>query len=314
MGIKKTETIWHNGEWINWDDAKVHVLSYGVTVGSMLFEGIRCYRTEQGSAIFRVREHMQRLLASSKIYRTAIPFTLEELCAVAATLPGQNGVAECYIKPMVLRGIGDGGLNPFKSPVEVFMACWEWGRYLGEESHKAGVDVCVSSWTRLAPNTIPSMAKVGGNYLNSQLILMEAVTNGYAEAIALDSAGNVSEGSGMNVFVVCEGTVITPPLTASILPGITRRSIITLCKDLEIPIVEQNIPREMLYIADEVFFAGTATEIAPVRSIDRIPIGVASEWTVTARLQAEFAALTRGAKPDRHNWLTPVVSEAAEAR
>jgi branched-chain amino acid aminotransferase len=310
MGIKKTEKIWHNGKWINWEDARIHILSYAVTVGSMIFEGIRCYNTKQGPAIFRLREHMQRLFRSSKICRTDIPFTLEELCAVAATLPAVNDVKECYIKPMVIRGLGDGGLNPFKCPIDVFMACWEWGLYLGEDSHKAGVDACISTWTRIAPNTHPAMAKIGGNYINSQLIIMEAVTNGYTDGIALDHAGNVSEGSGMNVFLVSEGTVITPPLTASILPGITRRSVITLCKDLEIPCVEQNIPREMLYIADEVFFVGTATEIVPVRSIDRIPIGAGSEWPVTRRLQEEFAALTRGGKPDRHNWLTPVAGAA----
>jgi branched-chain amino acid aminotransferase len=310
MSIQKTEKIWHNGNWIPWDEAKIHVLSHGLSFGSGVFEGIRCYETPSGPAIFRLREHIQRLVNSCKIYRTELDLTVDELCAATTQLPAANKLNACYIKPLVVRGYGDVGLNPFAYPVEIFISCWAWGAYLGAESFEKGVDACVSSWTRLAPNTLPTMAKVAANYMNSQLIRMEAVTNGYAEGIALDASGSVSEGSGMNLFLVSEGLVITPPLSSNILPGVTRRSVMTLCRDLNIPIREQSIPREMLYIADELFFAGTATEIVPVRSVDRIPVGSHGAWPITRALQAEFFALTRGKKPDRHNWLTPIDSSS----
>ncbi len=306
MAIKKTEKIWHNGKFINWDDAKVHVVAHVISYGSAVFEGIRCYQTRQGPAIFRLREHMQRLVNSARIYRMEIPYSLDELSAVAAELVRVNRMNACYVKPIVLRGYGEVGVNPFPCPVEVYMACWEWGSYLGAEAVEKGVDVCVSSWTRMAPNTLPAISKAAANYMNSQLIRMEAMINGYAEGIALDASGYVSEGSGENLFLVTDGAVITPPLAASILPGITRRSIITICEDLRIPVREQTIPREMLYIADEVFFSGTAAEITPLRSIDRIPVGNGARGPITRQLQEEFYALTSGAKPDRHNWLTPV--------
>ncbi len=306
MTIKKTEKIWHDGKFINWDDARVHVISHVVSYASAVFEGIRCYSTRQGPAIFRLRDHVQRLVNSARIYRMDIPYTLEELAGVAVELVRVNKMGACYVKPIVLRGYGEVGVNPFPCPIEVYMACWEWGSYLGAEAVEKGVDVCVSSWTRMAANTLPAMSKSAANYMNSQLIRMEAIVNGYVEGIALDPNGYVSEGSGENLFLVQDGVVFTPPLAASVLPGITRRSIITLCEDLKIPVREQMIPREWLYIADEVFFTGTAAEVTPLRSIDRIPIGNGSRGSVTKLIQDEFFALTSGAKPDRHNWLTPI--------
>ncbi len=305
MPIQKTEKIWHNGHWINWDDATLHVASHVVSYGSAVFEGIRCYDTKQGAAIFRLREHMQRLLNSAKIYRMELPHSLDDFCNVATELVRRNKLNACYIKPIVLRGYGEAGVNPLTSPIECYMACWPWGAYLGPDAQTSGVDVCVSSWTRIAPNTLPAMSKSAANYMNSQLIRMEASFNGFAEGIALDASGYLSEGSGMNVFLVQEGTVCTPPLAASVLPGITRASVITLCEDMRIPVKEQVIPREMLYIADEVFFAGTAVEITPIRSVDRIPVAKGEPGAITKRLQREFFAITSGAKPDRHHWLTP---------
>ena len=306
MALKKTEWIWHNGKMIPWDQAQIHVLSHVVSYGSSVFEGIRCYETKHGPAAFRVREHMQRLIHSGHIYRMESPFTLDQLCAAAGNLVRENRLNSCYIRPLMIRGYGDVNVNPLPCPIEVYLACWEWGAYLGAEALEQGVDVCVSSWARLAPNTLPSIAKAGANYMNSQLIRMEALANGYAEGIALDTNGYVSEGSGENIFLVRDGAVHTPPLASSVLPGITRNSVMTLCEDLGIPIREQMIPREMLYIADEVFFTGTAAEITPLRSIDRITIGAGRRGPVTKRLQEEFFAILSGAKPDRHNWLTPV--------
>ena len=306
MTIKKTEKIWHNGAWINWEDAQIHVLSHVVSYGSAVFEGIRCYATKQGPAIFRLKEHMQRLVNSAHIYRIELPFSTDDLSSVAVELVRQNKMNACYVKPIVIRGYGEAGVNPFPCPVEIFMACWEWGSYLGAEATEKGVDVCVSSWTRVAPNTLPAMSKSAANYMNSQLIRMEAIVNGYVEGIALDIHGCVSEGSGENLFLVQDGAVLTPPLASSILPGITRRSVVQICEDLKIPVREQVIPREMLYIADEVFFSGTAAEVTPIRSIDRVQIGRGSRGPVTRAIQEEFFALTGGAKPDRHNWLTPV--------
>ncbi len=306
MSLPKTEKIWHNGKFINWDDAKIHVLSHVVSYGSAVFEGVRCYETAHGSAIFRLREHMQRLMNSAHVYRMDVPFTLDELCQASIDVVRVNKVPACYIRPIVLRGYGDAGVNAQKNPIEVYFACWEWGKYLGEEALGAGVDVCISSWNRPAPNTLPQMAKAAANYMNSQLIRMEATTNGYEEGIALDVNGYVSEGSGENVFVVHNGTVTTPPLANSALPGITRDSIMTLCRDFDIPVVEQMIPREMLYIADEVFFCGTAAEVTPIRSIDRVKVGSGARGPITKRLQEEFFAITSGKKSDRHGWLSPV--------
>jgi branched-chain amino acid aminotransferase len=306
MPIPKTEKIWHNGNWINWDDAKLHVLSHVVSYGSAVFEGIRCYETEQGPAIFRLHDHMRRLINSARIYRMDLPYSAEEFSATACELVRLNKLTRCYVKPIVLRGYGEAGINPLNSPIDIYMACWEWGAYLGPEALAKGVDVGVSSWTRIAPNTLPAMSKAAANYMNSQLIRMEASFNGFSEGIALDSTGHVSEGSGMNVFLVQDGALYTPPLATSILPGITRDTVTKIAEDLGIPVKEQVIPREMLYIVDEVFFAGTAVEITPIRSVDHIQVGKGVAGPVTRRLQEEFFALTSGRKPDRHNWFTPV--------
>jgi branched-chain amino acid aminotransferase len=314
MPVQKTDKIWHNGKWINWDDAQLHVLSHVVGYGSAVFEGIRCYETPNGPSIFRLREHMQRLLNSGKIYRMELPYSVDDFSNAACELVRLNKMGECYVKPIVLRGYGEVGVNPLGSPIECYIACWSWGAYLGPEALAKGVDVCVSTWTRIAPNTLPAMSKAAANYMNSQLIRMEAVVNGFSEGIALDTDGHVSEGSGMNIFLVHDKTLFTPPLAASILPGITRDSIVKIAADLNIPVKESVIPREMLYIADEVFFVGTAVEVTPIRSIDKITIGKGSAGPVTRRIQEEFFALTSGKKADRHNWLTPVNAPVAAAR
>lgn len=309
--LTPTEKIWHNGRFIAWGEAKIHVLSHVVSYGSSVFEGIRCYATSAGPAVFRLREHIRRMLDSAKIYRIQVGYTAEELAEAMLELVRVNKMQSCYLRPIILRGYGEMGVYSLKNPVEVFLACWEWGRYLGEDAIAGGVDVCVSSWNRLAPNTLPALAKSGANYMNSQLIKMEAVINGYQEGIALDEAGYVSEGSGENLFVVRDGRILTPPLGASVLPGITRDTVLRLAQDLGIPVVETIIPREMLYIADEVFFTGTAAEITPIRSIDRILVGTGGRGPVTERLQKEFFAIVSGSKPDRHGWLTPVYAPVA---
>jgi len=306
MSLQKTEKIWHNGKWIAWDEARIHVLSHVVNYGSAVFEGIRCYDTAQGPAIFRVREHMQRLVHSGHIYRMDAPFPAEDLSAAATELVRVNKLSACYIRPIILRGYGEMGVDPRGCPIEVYMACWEWGKYLGEEGLGNGIDVCVSSWNRPAPNTLPQMAKSAANYMNSQLIKMEARANGYTEGIGLDTNGYVAEGSGEHVFAVRDGSVITPPLAHAGLLGVTRDSVLTICGDLGIPVSEQAIPRELLYIADEVFFTGTAAEVTPIRSIDHVQIGAGARGPVTKRIQEEFFAITSGKKPDRHGWLTPV--------
>jgi branched-chain amino acid aminotransferase len=309
--LTPTEKIWHNGRLIPWQDATVHVLSHVVSYGSSVFEGIRCYSTGVGPAVFRLPEHVRRMLDSAKIYRLAIPYTAEQLGDAMLEVIRANKMEACYLKPIAMRGYGDVGVNGAKNPIEVYIACWEWGQYLGKEALEQGVDVCVSSWNRMAPNTLPAMAKAGANYMNSQLIKMEAVTNGYAEGIALDTAGYVSEGSGENIFVVRDGKIHTPPLAASVLPGITRDSILTLARDNGIPVIETLIPREMLYIADEVFFSGTAAEITPIRSIDRIVIGKGHRGPITEQLQNEYFGVINGSRPDRYGWLSPVYAAAA---
>ncbi len=305
MGIKKAGKIWHNGNLIPWDDATVHVMSHVVNYGSSVFEGVRCYAPPNGPAIFRAAEHMQRLLDSAKIYRIDVDYTRDELVNAMIEIVKVNQIWPCYLRPIILRGYGESGVNPFNSPTEVFIANYDWGKYLGTDAEQ-GVDVCVSSWTRIAPNTLPAMAKSGANYMNSQLIKMEAVMNGYVEGIALDTNGYVSEGSGENVFVVRQGALITAPLGNSVLPGITRDSVIKLAQDLGIPVIEQMIPREMLYISDEIFFTGTAAEITPIRSVDKISIGSGTIGSITKKLSREFYAIIKGQTPDRFHWLTPV--------
>jgi branched-chain amino acid aminotransferase len=306
MSKKPAEKIWKDGQLIDWDDARIHIMSHVANYGSVLFEGIRCYETKQGPAIFRLDKHIERLFNSCKIYRIDIPFSRKEIEEACVKIVRINRFRASYIRPLVIRGFGGFGVNPFPSPIEVFVATYEWGRYLGPEALEKGVDVCVSSWNRMAPNTLPTMAKAGANYMNSQLIKMEAIKDGYEEGIALDHRGYVSEGSGENIFVIKDGQVITPPLEASILPGITRDSVLRICQDLGIPVSERNIPREFLYIADEVFFAGTAAEITPIRSIDRIGVGTGSRGPITRVIQEAFFACISGAKADVHGWLTPV--------
>jgi branched-chain amino acid aminotransferase len=303
MPLTPTKHIWHNGKLIPWDQAHIHVMSHVVHYGSSVFEGIRCYRNEQGAAIFRLQDHMQRMLDSAKIYRMELPSTLEQLNQAAVETVESNGVAPCYIRPSALRGYGEIGVNPTRNPIEVFMCNFAWGKYVTGDQ---GADVCISSWNRVAPNTLPSLAKAGANYMNSQLIHMEAKVNGYDEGIGLDVNGLVSEGSGENLFVVYKGQLFTSFLGSSVLAGITRASILTLARDMGIPIVEQPIPRELLYIADEVFFTGTAAEVTPIRSIDRIQIKDGLAGPVTRQLAAEFYAIASGKNPDRFNWLTPV--------
>ena len=304
--LTPTEHIWHNGRFIRWEEATIHVLSHVVSYGSSVFEGIRCYDTPAGPAVFRMPEHIRRMQDSAKIYRMEIGYTHEQLADAMQELVRVNQMESCYIRPIAIRAYGDIGVNPLHNPVDVYLACWVWGKYLGEEALANGVDVCVSSWKRIAPNTLPALAKAGANYMNSQLIKMEAITNGYSEGIALDEAGYVSEGSGENIFLVRDGRIHTPPLGASVLPGITRDSVLKLAGDLGIPLVETIVPREMLYIADEVFFSGTAAEITPIRSIDRIPIGTGKRGPVTERLQKEFFGIISGSAPDRYGWLSPV--------
>jgi len=305
MAIQKTEKIWHNGKLIPWDSAQLHVMSHVVNYGSSVFEGVRCYALPSGPAIFRANEHMQRLLDSAKIYRIEVDFTREDLVAGIAEVVKNNGVWPCYVRPIVLRGYGEAGVNPFNSPTEVYICNYPWGKYLGTDSQQ-GADVCVSSWTRIAPNTLPAMAKSGANYMNSQLIKMEAIVNGYVEGIALDVNGYVSEGSGENVFVVRNGVLQTAPLGNSVLPGITRDSVLQIARDLDIPVVEQCIPRELLYIAEEAFFSGTAAEVTSIRSVDKISVGKGLVGPITKAIQKEFYAIIRGEKADRHHWLTPV--------
>ncbi|MDP9039788.1 MAG: branched-chain amino acid transaminase [Acidobacteriota bacterium] len=309
MPLETTKNIWHNGQLIPWEKAQIHVMSHVVHYGSSVFEGLRCYTQPNGAGVFRLEEHMQRLLDSAKIYRMPLGYTVDELCAAVVDVVEANGVAPCYIRPVAFRGYGEMGVNPLKSPVEVYIANFPWGKYI---PGNVGADVCISSWNRLAPNTMPSLAKAGANYMNSQLIRMEAEINGYSEGIALDVNGYLSEGSGENLFVVRGGVLYTTPLANSVLNGITRSSVLTIAKDLGLPVVEQVLPREMLYIADEVFFTGTAVEVTHVRSVDRIPVGSGEIGPITAALHAEFFGIVNGTRPDKYNWLTPVTVRAAE--
>lgn len=304
--IEETEWIWKDGAFIRWSDAQVHVLSHSMQFGSSAFEGIRCYNTSKGPAIFRLREHLTRLMNSVKIYRMELTYSIDDLIAATREVVTRNHVETCYIRPMVVRGYGAAGMVPFESPIEVYIPCWPWGAYLGEEALEKGVDACVSSWHRMAPNTVPALAKIAGNYLSGQLIKMEALANGYAEGIALSTTGTVSEGSGQNVFLVADGALVTTPLDGSLLGGITRDSILALARRDGLTVREQTIPREMLYMADEVFFTGTAAELTPVRSIDRITIGAGKPGPVTTQLQRAFLDIAHGRADDTFGWLTHV--------
>jgi len=309
--LTATEWIWRDGAFVRWEEAQVHVLSHSLQFGSSAFEGIRCYSTPQGPAIFRLEDHLRRLIASCRIYRTELAYSLEDLVAACCELVERNGIQACYIRPMVVRGYGAAGMIPFASPVEVYLPCWPWGAYLGEGALENGVDACVSSWNRVAPNTIPAGAKVAGNYLSGQLVKMEALANGFAEGISLTTSGMIGEGSGQNIFLVRDGTLFTPPINGTILPGITRHSIMALATDAGIPVREVEMPRDMLYLADEVFFSGTAAEITPVRSVDRIAVGTGKVGPVTRQLQQRFLDVANGRTEDRHGWLTCVRAERA---
>ena len=310
--ITATDWIWRDGEFIPWNDAQVHLLSHSMQFGSSVFEGIRCYSTPRGPAIFRLEDHLKRMVNSCKIYRMEVKYTVDDLVAACCELVEKNGLDACYLRPMVLRGYGATGMVPFDSPVEVYLPCWPWGAYLGEGALENGVDACVSTWNRVAPNTIPSMAKVAGNYLSGQLVKMEALTNGFQEAIALNVDGTISEGSGQNVFIVSGGTLYTSPIDGTLLHGITRDSIITLARDAGIPVREQSLPREALYTADEVFLTGTASEVTPVRSVDRIAVGAGKPGPLTQQIQRRFLDVVKGVTEDTHGWLTYVRAEVTQ--
>lgn len=303
--------IWFNGQLIPHEEASVHVLSHVLHYGSSVFEGIRCYETDRGSGIFRLREHMRRLYDSAKIYRMDVPYSLEELEDAIIETIQDSGLRSCYIRPVIYRGMGSLGVNPLKNKVDVFVAVWEWGAYLGPEALENGVDVQVASWHRMAPNTHPAMAKAGGNYLNASLVKMDAVLNGFSEGIMLSVDGHVAEGSGENLFLVRDGKIYTAPSTLSILPGITRDSVITLARERGYEVIERAVPREALIIADELFFTGTAAEITPIRSVDHYSIGSGSRGPITKELQDVFFDVIRAGN-DPHGWLTAVPENVGE--
>jgi branched-chain amino acid aminotransferase len=302
----RTTKIWRDGQLVSWEDATIHVMSHVVHYGSSVFEGIRCYETPNGPAVFRLRDHIRRLLDSCRIYRMSLPHSLEDLVQGSVDTVAGNELRHCYLRPVVVRTGEQMGVYGLDAPVETFIIAWRWGRYLGEEALTSGVDVRVSSWRRAAPDTFPSLAKAGGNYLNSQLSKMEARQDGYAEGVMLDSFGYVSEGSGENLFVVRDGVLHTSPLSAGILNGITRDSVIRIARDLGYDVREQLLPREMLYIADELFFTGTAAELTPIRSVDRIQVGEGRPGPITKTIQEQYLGIATGAIPDRHGWLTLV--------
>jgi branched-chain amino acid aminotransferase len=314
MAFPGTGKIWMNGTLVDWKDATIHVASHVVHYGSAVFEGARCYATPKGSACFRLDAHMRRLQQSAKIYRMEYPLDQHGWETAVLETIRANAMKSCYIRPVVYRGYEALGVNPFPCPVDASIILWDWGTYLGQDALAAGVDVKISTWARMAPNTLPAMAKGAANYANSGLIKMEAITDGYAEGIALDVSGNVSEGSGQNIFIVRDGAIYTPQLASSILSGITRDSIITLARDLGFTVTETTLPRESLYIADEVFVVGTAAEVTPIRSVDKIPIGAGRRGPITEALQQAFFDVINGDAPDTHGWLTYVYADESSLR
>ena len=306
MSFTGTGKVWMNGKIVDWADASIHIASHVIHYGSAVFEGLRCYQTQQGSAFFRLDAHMRRLYDSARIYRMDYGLDRDAFTRAVVETVQANGLDACYIRPVLYRGYHTLGINPLPCPVEGTIIVWQWDAYLGTDALEQGVDVCVSSWTRSAPNTFPAMAKSVANYANSSLIKMEAVLGGYTEGIALDSNGRLSEGSGQNLFLVRDDVIYTPPIASSVLPGITRDSVMSLAQDLGLQVREQELPREMIYVADEAFFAGTAVEITPIRSVDRIMVGSGKRGPVTAAVQQAFFDYVSGATPDRHGWLTPV--------
>jgi branched-chain amino acid aminotransferase len=304
MAFDESGKIWFNGKLVDWKDANIHVLSHVVHYGSSVFEGIRCYNTKKGPAVFRLQDHMQRLLNSGKIYRMDIPYTVDELCQATMDTIKANKLKECYIRPIAFRGYSELGVYPLNCPVETVIAAWGWGQYLGEEALENGVDLGVSTWRRMAPDTMPNMAKAGSNYMNSQLAKMESVMNGYDEAIMLDYQGMVSEGSGENIFLVKDEVLYTPPVSSSLLGGITRDSIMEIARDMELEVREETLPREMLYVADEVFLTGTAAELTPIRSIDKITVGEGKRGEITKKLQETFFKVLNCEVEDEKGWLS----------
>lgn len=302
--MKYNTLIWYNGELVKWEHANTSIMSHVVHYGSSIFESLRCYKTPRGSAILRLQAHVQRLFDSAKVYRMDIPYSECEFSDAIIQTVKKNNLEECYIRPFVFRGFKEMGVNPLHNPIHCAIAAWEWGEYLGEGVLEKGISVCVSSWNRFAPNTLPSLAKAGGNYLNSQLIKMEALENGFDEGIALDSTGYVSEGSGENIFLVRNGVLYTPPTSASILAGITRHCIFLVARDLQIRIEQHTIPRESLYMADEAFLTGTAAEITPITSIDHRKIGQGVVGPVTKKIQEQYFGIIKGKLEDKYNWLT----------
>jgi branched-chain amino acid aminotransferase len=306
MAFTKSERIWMNGEFVRWEDAKIHILAHVIHYGSAVFEGMRCYATPKGPGLFRLDDHVRRLFDSAKIYRMDVPYTREEIAKAIKDTVRENNYRACYVRPLIYRGYGAVGVNPLPSPVDVAIATWEWGSYLGPGAAENGVDVCVSSWTRIAPNTLPALAKSAANYMNSQLTKIEAISGGYVEGIMLSPDGHVCEGSGENLFAIRDGILYTPPLSASILAGITRDSAIQIARDMQIDVVETDIPREMLYIADELFFTGSAAEITPIRSVDKVMVGSGRRGEITKKLQARLADIANGRVPDPYGWVQVV--------
>lgn len=298
--------IWMDGKLVPWDQAQVHVLSHALHYGSCAFDGLRMYANPSGSYVLRLHDHMKRLFDSSRLYRMDIPYTLEQMKAAVKETLLANELREAYIRPFVFRGYSALGLNPFPCPLVTAVAAWEWGAYLGEEALEKGVSVRIASWNRSAPNTLPSMAKVAANYMNSQLIKMEAMQDGFDEGIALDSFGYLSEGSGENLFIVKNGALFTPPSSASILPGITRHCVFQIARDLGYRVTRQALPRESLCLADEAFMTGTAAEITPITRVDKIQIGDGRRGPVTRAVQEAFFGVLRGTREDRHGWLEKI--------
>ena len=311
MAFPGTGKIWMNGSLVEWNDAKIHIGSHIVHYGSGVFEGARCYDTLGGPACFRLDAHLRRLFDSARIYRMDVPYDQQAISDAILDLIQVNKFRACYIRPLIYRGYDSLGVNPLPCPVDVAIMLWEWGAYFTKEAIEEGLDVKISTWARNAPNTTPAMAKSVANYANAQLIKLEAVADGYAEGIALDTSGNLSEGSGQNIFIVREGVIYTPPVGSSVLWGITRDSVITIAHDLGFDVREETLPRETLYIADEVFFVGTAVEVTPIRSVDRIKVGRGRRGPVTEAIQQRFFKIVKGEAPDTHGWLQFVNAPAA---
>ncbi|MBI3792219.1 MAG: branched-chain amino acid transaminase [Gemmatimonadetes bacterium] len=314
MAEGRTKLIWRDGELVKWEDATVHVMSHAIHYGAGIFEGIRCYETPSGPAVFRLPEHIRRLVDSCKIYRIPLDYTAEQLVQATVETVAANELRHCYLRPLVIRTGEQMGINPIGVKVETFVIAWNWGAYLGKDALEQGVDVAVSSWRRAAPDTVPMMAKASGNYQQSQLAKLEAKMNKYGEGIMLDVHGYVAEGSGENLFLVRDGVVYTSPVASAILGGITRHSVMTIAREMGLTVREEVIPREMLYMADEVFFTGTAVEVTPIRSIDQIQVGAGRPGPITRQIQQTYLDIAHGRQPDRHGWLTMVPEAATLSR